>query len=103
MFKFSDKALAALAYILWIPSLYIVLTEKRRQEFVGFHGGQALIMWSAIYVIFFAVRFLVNLVWSYYYLPFLNLLEVLTGALFYGYALYCGYRCFLGQSFKLPN
>ncbi len=99
----KDKTLAALAYVLWIPSLYIVLTEKRRQEFIGYHGGQALIMWSAIFVIFFAVRFLVNLVWSFLYIPYLDTLEVLTGALGYGYALYCGYRCLLGQTFKLPN
>ena len=99
----KDKTLASLAYILWIPSLYIVLTEKRRDEFVGFHGGQALILWSAIFIIFFAVRFVVNLVWSFYYLPFLDVIEVLTGSLFYCYALYCGYRSFLGQTFKIPN
>jgi uncharacterized membrane protein len=103
MFKFSDKALASLAYGLWIPSLYIVLTEKRHDEFVGFHGGQALLMWSAIFIIFFAVRFLVNLVWSVFYIPFLDTIEVITGAISYGYALYCGYRCYLGQSFKIPN
>ncbi len=97
----KDKTLAALAYILWIPSLYIVLTEKRHQDFVGYHGGQALVMWSAIFVIFFAVRFLVNLVWSLFYIPYLDTLEVLTGALAYGYALYCGYRCLRGEVFKL--
>lgn len=99
----KDKTLAALAYILWIPSLYIVLTEKRHKDFVGYHGGQALVMWSAVFVAFFAVRFLVNLIWSVFYIPYLDTLEVVTGALAYGYALYCGYRCWLGQTFRLPN
>ena len=95
--------LSALAYIFWIPSLYIVLTEKRKEEFVGFHGGQALLLWTAIFILFFAVRFLVNLIWSVYYVPYLDLLEVLAGAAMWGYAVYCSYRSFRGQTFKIPH
>jgi len=95
--------LSALAYIFWIPSLYIVLTEKRKEEFVGFHGGQALLLWTAIFILFFAVRFLVNLLWSVFYIPYLDLLEVLAGAVMWGYAVYCGYRSFRGQTFKIPH
>ncbi|MDD5594264.1 MAG: hypothetical protein PHG97_05955 [Candidatus Margulisbacteria bacterium] len=98
-----DKTLAALAYVLWIPSLYIVLTEKRRDEFVGFHGSQALVLWTGIFIVFFAVRFLVNLIWSFFYVPYLDVLEILTGTVLYGYALYCGYRCYQGLSFRIPN
>ncbi|OGB90124.1 hypothetical protein A2625_04870 [candidate division WOR-1 bacterium RIFCSPHIGHO2_01_FULL_53_15] len=99
----KDKTLAALAYSLWIPSLYIVLTEKRRDEFTGFHGGQALLMWTGIFIIFFAVRFLVNLIWSFFYIPFLDVLEILAGAALYGYALYCGLRCYRGIAFTIPH
>jgi uncharacterized membrane protein len=99
----KDKTLAALAYILWIPSLYIVLTEKRRDEFVGFHGGQALVLWTGIFLIFFAVRFLVNLIWSFFYIPYLDVLEILTGAGLYGYACYCGWRCYQEIAFKVPH
>ncbi|MGB9612580.1 MAG: hypothetical protein ACPL4K_00130 [Candidatus Margulisiibacteriota bacterium] len=95
----NSRVLAALAYIAWIPSLYIVLSEKRQEEFVGFHGAQALVLWTVIFIVYFAVRFLVNLVWSFYYFPYLDLLEVLTGFGWWGYALYCGVRCYLGQNF----
>jgi uncharacterized membrane protein len=99
----KDKTLAALAYALWIPSLYIVLTPRRRAEYLGFHGGQALLLWTGIFVIFFTVRFLVNLIWSVFYIPFLDTLEVVTGTALWGYALYCGYRCLVGIEFRLPH
>jgi uncharacterized membrane protein len=99
----SDKLLAVFAYLFWIPALYIVLSEKRREKFVGFHGGQALILWTVIFLIFFAVRLLVNLVWGFFYVPYLEALEILTGAGLYGYALYCGWRCWRGRSFELPR
>jgi uncharacterized membrane protein len=102
MFKISEKVLVSLAYGLWIPSLYIVLTPKRRDDFLGRHGSQALLLWTASFIIFFAVRFLVNLIWSVFYIPFLDTLEVMTGAGLWGYALYCGYRAYVGIEFSLP-
>lgn len=99
----KDKMLAALAYILWVPSLYIVLTDKRKEEFVGFHGGQALVLWTMIFIIFFALRFLVNLAWSFYYIPYLDLLEVLFASAAFGYAVSCGCRSYQGEVFKIPH
>lgn len=93
-FQIRDKTLVFLAYILWIPSLYIVLTEKRKEEFVGYHGGEALVLWLKIFLAFFAVRFLVNFIWGFYYLPGLELLEVVAAMGLWGYAVYCGWRCY---------
>ena len=89
--------------MLWIPSLYIVLSEKRKGEFIGFHGGQALLLWTGIFVIFFAVRLLVNLIWSFFYIPYLDLIEVLVAFGLWGYALYCGLRAYQGLTFELPH
>ena len=99
----KNKTLAAAAYIFWIPSLYIVLTEKRRDQFAGYHGAQALLLWTCIFIIFFFTRFLVNLIWSLFYIPYLDLLEVFVAALLWSYALYCGIRSFQGAIFKLPQ
>ena len=99
----KDKTLVAAAYILWVPSLYIVLTEKRKEEFIGFHGGQALLLWTAIFIIFFSVRFLVNLIWSFYYIPYLDLIEILAGAGLWGYAVFCGIRAYQGLTFNIPH
>ncbi len=99
----KGKTLAALAYVLWIPSLYIVLTKQRKDEFAGFHGGQALVLWTLIFLGFFGLRFLVNLVWEYYYVPYLDLIEVLFASAAWGYALSCGYRCAQGEMFSIPH
>ncbi len=98
-----DKTLAAAAYILWVPSLYIVLTEKRRDPFVGPHGSQALLLWTFFFVIFFLLRYLVNLIWSYSYIPYLDLVEVAGAAAMGIYAIYCGWRCYRGQAFRIPH
>ena len=99
----KDKIFAALAYIFWVPSLYIVLTEKKREGFIVSHAEQALLLWIYIFLIFFALRFLINLLWSVFYIPYLELTEVLAGAGLWGYAVYCGYRSSLGLSFKIPH
>jgi uncharacterized membrane protein len=99
----KSKTLAVLAYICWIPALYIVLTGLRKDEFVGFHGGQALIVWTLIFAGFFGLRFAVNLVWLLFYIPYLDLLEVLFAFGAWGYAVSCGLRCAQGEMFTIPN
>ncbi len=90
-----------MAYVCWVPALYIVLTKLRKDEFVGFHGGQALVLWTLIFAGFFALRFLVNLLWSVFYIPYLDLIEVLFAFGAWGYALSCGVRCAQGEMFSL--
>ena len=97
----QSKTLAVLAYICWVPALYIVLTRLRKDEFVGFHGSQALIIWTLIFAGFFGLRFLVNLLWSIFYVPYLDLLEVLFAFSAWGYAVSCGVRCAQGERFTL--
>jgi len=98
----KERVLAALAYILWVPSLYLLLSEKRQEEYLGYHGGQAFVLWLAIFLIFFATRFLVNFIWSYYYLPYLDFLEVFVALGLWGYAVYCGARCLRAVNFRIP-
>ena len=99
----KEKGLSALAYVFGIPSLYIVLTAERKKEYVGFHGGQALILWVWYFVIFFSLRFLINLIWSLFYFAPLVWLETVAVSLMAVYALYCGYRAAKGQNFSLPH
>lgn len=90
----KNKTLAAAAYVFFIPSLYIVLTGRRKSEFVGFHGGQALVLWVFIFFFFFLARFLVNLAWLFFYIPHLEWVEALAGLGGWMYAVYCGLRAY---------
>jgi uncharacterized membrane protein len=49
------------------------------------------------------LRFLINLVWSFFYIPYLEKTEVLLAVLMVGYVLFCAYRSFNGQKFKIPR
>lgn len=84
------------------PALYIVLTGLRKKADIGFHGGQALVLWTWFFLIFFLLRFLVNLIWSLVYIPYLNYLENGAVILMGGYAAYCAYRVMLGRGFRIP-
>jgi hypothetical protein len=86
----KDKLLAAAAYIFWIPSLYIVLTEKRKDEFLGQHGARALFLGLKLFFAFFVLRLLLDLVWRLVYIPNLDLIETLAATALWGYAVYQG-------------
>lgn len=88
----NTKILAASAYALGIPALYIVLTSWHRDSFVGYHGKQALTLWLYFFLIFFGARLFINLIWSLIYIPHLDKLELLVGWGMWGYILSRGYR-----------
>lgn len=100
--KDEDKMLAGAAYAIGIPSLYIILTDKRKDKFTGFHGAQALFMWIGIIVIMVALRVVLDVIFNLVYLSFLNSVVNLIGLLLWLYALYCGYRAYIGEYFKVP-
>ncbi|MBU0672150.1 MAG: hypothetical protein KJ732_03880, partial [Candidatus Margulisbacteria bacterium] len=83
--------------------LFIVLTDYRKKDYVGFHGGQALVLWCLFFLIFFGQRSLVDWLWTKNYYPGLQWLEIITVLGLGGYALACAYRSFLGAIFKIPH
>jgi uncharacterized membrane protein len=101
--EIKDNILASAAYILGVPALYIVMTEKRRERQIGFHGAQAFLLWLAMLVIFFLSRLVINLIWSIKYIPQLQVLEWILVLAMGSYALFCGWRSFLGQDFRIPH
>jgi len=101
--RLNDKIFASSAYLFGIPALYIVLTEKKKEDYLGYHGQQALLLWVWFFILFFSLRFLINLVWSFFYIPYLEKTEVLLAVLMVGYVLFCAYRSFNGQKFKIPR
>jgi uncharacterized membrane protein len=101
--RLNDRILASSAYIFGIPALYIVLTDLRKKEFIGGHGAQALVLWIVYFVTFFAIRSLVNLAWLIRYIPYLDWMETLAVVIMGAYAVYCGFRSFRGEAFRIPR
>ncbi|MFA5034767.1 MAG: hypothetical protein WC500_03190 [Candidatus Margulisiibacteriota bacterium] len=99
----KDKTLAVLCYLTWVPSIYLVLTEKRRNDYLNYHARQALLLWTIIFVVFFAARMIVNSIWLIYYVPHLEVIETSVGFASFIYAAYCARRCYLGVPFTIPH
>jgi hypothetical protein len=98
-----DRILAASAYFFGIPALYIVLTENRNKGYLGYHGAQAFFLWGMMLIVFFALRFYIDWMWSRRFIPQLEKLEMLAVAVMGAYVLYCGGRCLFGRVFRIPG
>lgn len=92
----------ALAYAIGIPSLYLVLSDKRKEKFTGYHGVQAMFLWIALIVIWTVIRTFEDLILNLIYIPFLDPLIVLLGSALWLYAIYLSIRAYRGEYFTIP-
>ena len=92
--NFGDKVFAASAYLFGVPALYIILTEHRKNKFLGGHGARAFLLWLTFIAVFFALRFIVDAIWAANFVPQLEKTEAVALLLMAAYLLYRGVRCF---------
>jgi hypothetical protein len=45
MKKNNNKLLAAAAYVFFVPALYIILSDARRDDFLSYHASRAFYVW----------------------------------------------------------
>jgi uncharacterized membrane protein len=98
----EDKLLSATAYAFFIPSLYIILTDKRKNEFDSYAAAQSILLWLAYLVIFILLRILLNLIWSVFYLPFLETVFTAVKMAMWVYALYLATQALYGVNVRVP-
>jgi uncharacterized membrane protein len=99
----DDRILAGSAYAAGFPSLYIILSDKRKDPFVGYHGTQAMFLWIAILVAWIGMRIFLNFLDSIgIYFALLDSLSSILIFLLWIYALYSGFRAYNGDSFDIP-
>ena len=56
----DDRMLAGFSYAVGFPAIYIILSEKRKDAFVGYHGAQAMFLWIGIMVLWIGMRVFLN-------------------------------------------
>ena len=98
----EDKLLAAGAYAFFIPSLYIILTEKRKNKFLAFAAAQSLLLWVAYTITVIILRVLLNLIWMFSYVPFIDHLVMLLKIGMWGYALFLAGKAIYGKTVRIP-
>ncbi len=97
-----EKLLAAAAYAFFISSLYIILTDNRKSSFLACAAAQSLLLWTVFGAMAVLVRFLVGLIWSLVYLPFLEVLVNVFYLFFIVYALFLASRSIYGENYRIP-
>ena len=100
--NFQDKALVFASYILFFPSLYLIMTEKRKKEEIGFHSAQALLLWIAIFLIVIFVRKLTFTILAFVSIPYFYMINEMLFAALWVYCLYCALLFAMGKEVKIP-
>jgi len=98
----DSKLLAGVSYAFGLPAIYVLLTDKRKEEFLFFHSAQAMILWIGIVLIWMLMRILLVIIWNVIYIPFLDNLVSLIGFAIWLFAVRFGYMAFKGRYFKIP-
>lgn len=102
MLKDEDKLLCAASYAIGIPALYIMLTDKRKEKFAGYHGTQALVLWIAYLIVWIVLWVVLGLILDVVYIPVLEAVVKLISLAMWVFALYCAYRAYMGEYFSIP-
>ena len=80
-------------YLLGLPALYTVLTVNKKETKAFAYADKALRMWIWFFVAFFALRLIINLIWRFFYIPYLDKLEIVLVLYFAYYAITSALRC----------
>jgi len=93
----KTKILAASAYLFGIPALYIVLALGKKDRELAEHGSRAMFLWCGYFLIFFGLRFLINFIWRFRYLPALEWLEIAVVLFLAGHAIFSAVKIFINK------
>ena len=99
---FKDKTLVFLSYIFFFPSIYVILSDKRKNELLALHAAQAFLYWLAVAVIFLMLRAAVYLIVSVLPLYFLTGAMDLFFLLGWFFSFYCAIMFLFGAEVEIP-
>ena len=100
--KLPDRVLIASSYVFAFPSLYIILSEKRKETALAFHAAQAMFLWMFIAAALVFLRIGVNYILSNINIPLLDKLVGFVSFILWLYAVYCAILFLLGKDVKIP-
>lgn len=91
----EDKTLVLLSYGIFFPSLVILMSDKKKDQFLAYHAWQSLVLWIAMIIVYAVINFIFSFLWFFFFIPIIDLAIWL-------YAWYCGYEAFQGKYVKIP-
>jgi uncharacterized membrane protein len=95
----SDRHLAALAYLTFIPAaIFLLLPDFRRRRFIRFHAWQSVTLWGVFLVLTIAAIFLSNIAAAIVFLLFGILATLAMVFLWFVLSI----KAWQGERFELP-
>jgi len=93
-----NKSVAALAYLFFFPSIYIILSGYRKRHFESYHGTQAFCYWLMVIGLMVVVR------WVGYNYNLVNLIRISFWLIlvFWFPCWIFAYNTLKGKEFSLP-
>ena len=100
--KLSERILAAISYVLFFPSFKIILTERRKNNYLAFHAARSFLLWIAFLVSIVLLKTVVHFLARNLGLYFLGKSIALYAFIFWAYTIYCGYKVMRDQDINIP-
>ncbi len=99
---FFNGLLIVLSYLFFLPSFYLIFSERRFNQKVAFHASQAFLLWVSLIAVLTAVRWQIYVILSSNYIPLLtNVVPFLAGAA-YIFMIYNAACFLLGKKVNVP-
>ena len=100
--SFSEKALIVFSYILFFPIFNIILTDRRMNEQLAFHAGQAMFLWLFMIIVMVILKILAAWGSVYVNMSFLGIFSGILFFVFWLYALKCSFVFLMGKKVSIP-
>jgi len=84
-----------MAYLFFVPSIYIILTDERKNQFNAFHAAQSLMLWIILFIIFKMIR-VIN-IFIIHFLP-----STTIALIFWSTTVFFAFSTFFDKPFDIP-
>jgi hypothetical protein len=100
--SFYEKTLVVFSYVLFFPSFSIILTDRRMNEQLAFHAGQAMFLWLFMILVIIVLKALAAFGSAYVNMSFLGVFSGVLFFVFWLYTLKCSFVFLMGKKVNIP-
>lgn len=94
--------MATLSYLFFVPSLYVILTDKRKSDYNALHAAQAFTFWGAFIMFYLLTRSFYLFLLSYKLIGYVPFVLKSIYLVVWVYAAYCGILAWQKKQFRIP-
>lgn len=100
--SFYERLLVVFSYVLFFPAFNIIFTERRRNEELAFHAGQAMFLWIFIILVIASIRIVLGLIFPEADIAFAGYFVAFLSFILWAYAVKCSFVFLMGKKVVIP-